>query len=707
MMQKHVYSFDIFDTALVRIWAKPTDLFWELGTQLQQAQLIQISPQAWHRLRVEAESAARHRTSTGEVTLQQIYEQLTPVCGWSAAEVDKVMQYEIQLERSSLLPVPANQRKIQELRRQNHPIAFLSDMYLPTEVIRGFLADHQIWLEGDVLHVSGDVGVNKGSGKLFQHHLAQYQLSVSQLYHTGDNLHSDVEVPRKLGIQSQAFLQTHLNRYEQMIADDEQLPLRFRSLLAGTSRLCRLHCPETDLHRQTIWNTTSNVTAPIFFGFVHWVLVEAQRQGIQRLYFMARDGHILYKIAQIICRKWNYDIDCRYFYGSRQAFHFPSIQEIGETEFTWIFDTPQFFSVRVACDRVNLPPEKIADTLNSHGFPAEKWDQNLTQQEVTALKAVFQKQSVADLIFNLAATYREKALGYFKQEGMGDGVPFATVDTGWSGKSQRSLSKLLAAGEIYPSTGLRGFFFGLTGSVKAYSTDHLIPYFLEAEALSERCVLCDFQMIELFLSADHGSTVRYEKQQQRYVPVLRSETNESGIAWGVLVQHHAMEDFTERLTDALSPEDCNLQDFHKVTEALLKTFMRRPSKEESNTFGAQAFSQHQSESKFYDLAPAYSLTDGFRMLVDQQYVHGFAWLPASIQRSSPLTRIPLGYIKRVRSSHTYAWLNWRAFKEGKHQQSWEFARKAIRAFPPILLSRRFIHTNFSLAARTILKPRAG
>jgi predicted HAD superfamily hydrolase len=696
-----VQSFDIFDTVLVRTWAKPTDLFWELGVQLQQTQLIQVSPQAWQRLRVEAESAARRRTSTGEVTLQQIYEQLMPVCGWSDADAERVIQYEIQLERSSLRPVPANQRKIQDLRQQNHRIAFLSDMYLPAEVIRGFLKDHQIWAAGDVLHVSGDVGFNKGSGKLFQHHLAQYQLSVSQLHHTGDNLHSDVEVPRKLGIQVQAFLQTHLNRYEQTIADNEQLPLRFRSLLAGTSRLCRLHCPETDLHRQTIWNTAANVIAPIFFGFVHWVLVEAQRQGIQRLYFMARDGHILYKIAQIICRKWGYEVDCRYFYGSRQAFHFPSIQEIGETEFTWIFDTPQFFSVRVACDRVNLQPGEIADALTRSGFPSEKWDQNLTQQEIAALKTVFQEQVVVDLIVNLAMTYREKALGYFKQEGMGDGIPFATVDTGWSGRSQRSLSKLLAAGNIYPSTGLQGFFFGLIGRVKAYSTDQLIPYFLEPGAISERCIFCDSQMIELFLSADHGSTVRYEKQEQGYAPVLRSEANESGIAWGVLGQHQAIQDFTERLTDNLRPEECNVQDFHQVTEVLLRTFMHAPSREEADAFGSQAFSQHQSESKFYDLAPAYNLADGFRMLIDRQYVHGFAWLPASIQRSSLLTRLPLRYIKRLRYSYTYASLNWRALKEGKHQQSWEFARKAIRVFPPILLSRRFIRTNFSLVVRSM------
>jgi len=49
-MNPIAYSFDVFDTALTRIWAKPTDLFWELGIQLQTAQLIQMTPETWQRL---------------------------------------------------------------------------------------------------------------------------------------------------------------------------------------------------------------------------------------------------------------------------------------------------------------------------------------------------------------------------------------------------------------------------------------------------------------------------------------------------------------------------------------------------------------------------------------------------------------------------------------------------------------------------------
>ncbi|MGL5061825.1 MAG: hypothetical protein ACRC62_17790, partial [Microcoleus sp.] len=439
--------------------------------------------------------------------------------------------------------------------------------------------------------------------------------------------------------------------------------------------------------------------APVFFGFVQWVLVEAKRQGIQRLYFMARDGYILWKIAQIICRKWGYDIDCQYFYGSRQSFHFPSIQQIGENEKEWLFDKPPFFTVRLACDRVNIEPEEIAGALIRCGLPAEMWDRNLTDREFTALKSAFQEQEILDRIVNLAAIYREKAIGYFKQTGIGDGKSFAIVDSGWSGRSQRSFSKILAIDNLYPQDGVRGFYFGLERKIEPFLNDSFIPYFLEADAIGERRFLICSPILELFLAADSGSTVRYEKQDDRYIPILRSEKNEKALKWGVLTQHQAILDFTERLTDSLRPEDCELQYFHQVTEHLLGTFIHQPNQEESRVFGSQPFSDQQLEDKFHELAPSYSLVDGWKMIFDRNYVSNFVWLPASIQRSLPLTKIVLRYIKGLRNSLNYARLSRQAFLAGKEQLAWDLSQQAIRSSPVILLSRSFLHTNLSLIVR--------
>ena len=159
--QAHFHSFDVFDTALTRIWAKPTDLFWELGIQLQTAQLIQMTPETWQRLRDDVENILRRASPTGEVKLSQIYRQLGSTCGWSSAEAEKAMQHEIQLEIASLRVVPATQRKIQALHCQNQPIAFLSDMHLSSETIQSFLKEHQLWAEGDGLYVSNEVGLQQ------------------------------------------------------------------------------------------------------------------------------------------------------------------------------------------------------------------------------------------------------------------------------------------------------------------------------------------------------------------------------------------------------------------------------------------------------------------------------------------------------------------------------------------------------------------
>jgi hypothetical protein len=86
---------------------------------------------------------------------------------------------------------------------------------------------------------------------------------------------------KKQGVKVEPITQTHLNRYEGKIADTTQLPLKFRSLLAGASRLTRLQSQETSPDKQVIWDTTASAVAPMLFGFVHWCLVEAQKKGFK------------------------------------------------------------------------------------------------------------------------------------------------------------------------------------------------------------------------------------------------------------------------------------------------------------------------------------------------------------------------------------------------------------------------------------------
>ncbi|WP_017317165.1 HAD family hydrolase [Mastigocladopsis repens] len=648
-MKKIVYSFDVFDTSLVRTWVRPTHLFWEVGYQLQKENIIQVSPEYWSQIRIEAERKAREIGTTYEVTLEEIYEQLAFALNLSTYEVEKAKQKEIEIELLSLRPVPATQKKIQSLHQEEKPIIYISDMYLSEEVIRNFLKENKVWIPGSTLYVSSETRINKASGKLFQHYLAQESLKPSQLCHVGDNLHADVKVPKKLGIPFEYFTQAHLNRYEEQLADTTELPLKFRSLLAGASRLTRMHSEETNPDKQVIWNTTASAIAPILFGFVYWCLVEAQRRGIQRLYFVARDGQILQKIAQVICKNWGFKIDCRYLYGSRQAWHLPALQELGKVELDWLLlgtsakDITQFLSIRSICDRVNISPEQIQDILSRYGFPPAKWDSNLQQHERDLLTQVFTEKEVTELIISTAATYREKAIGYFRQEGIGDGVPFGFVDVGWSGRIQRSFSKLLSIAGLYPESGVCGFYFAFHSRVKSFQNDRLLAYFHDVYGPIDRYPLCKYRCLyELFTAADHGSTMNYERCGEQYIPVLRSPKNEEAINWGIYALQGAAVEFAEQMTSNLSEKECTTDLFLKASEMLAKEFVLNPSRQEAETFGSFLISGDQTENDFYELAPIYNLADWWRLLFYRRHQHIDVWFTASIARSNAILRKLLG-----------------------------------------------------------------
>ena len=649
-MNKKTYSFDVFDTVITRIWAKPNDLFWEVARQLRAENLISISPEAWSKLRLESQMLA-HRTSDNDaVTLKRIYDFLASSLGWSPSETEIAKQKEILVELSSLRVVPETQRRIVALHQQNHRVIYISDMYLSSETIQLFLEKNQVWAKGDTLYVSSEVGVKKNSGLLFEYCLNRESLKPSQLHHVGDNYRSDIKPARNLGINAESFTQAHLNRYERLIADNPQLPLNFRSLLAGSSRLTRLQCPETDTHRQIIWHTSANVIAPVLFGFVQWCLESAEANRIERLYFVARDGQILLKIAEVLCRNWGYKVDCRYLYGSRQAWHFPAIDSIQEAELEWIFDDTLFLSVRSVCDRVNITPEQIEIPLIENNFVAKAWSQNLNPQERIALRQLFGSDNrIFDLIIAKAGEYRKQAIGYFKQEGLGDDVKFAIVDIGWKARLQRSLSSLLQSAKMYPESGTIGFYFGLKQRDKLNCRDRSLAYLHDEASLSPSPIPFDslfIRLLEIFVAADHGSTMRFEAVNGRYSPVLRHLKNEKALNWGLQVQQAAIVKSVDNFSSLIECTPIERELYLKTCADLLKTFIETPTKEEAVTFGSYKTAHCITEVVFYDLAPKITLKGSLDILLEIVKLPERVWIQGVICQSQPLTAFILKIVRQ-------------------------------------------------------------
>jgi FMN phosphatase YigB (HAD superfamily) len=313
-----VSSFDIFDTCLTRTFAHPLDLFHELGARARTRGLTTLAAAEFARRRAGAENAARKASSSHEVTLDEIYRRLESDLGPDAAE--QVREMELRLEDESLQAVPEMARRIAAARSAGRQIVFLSDMYLPAIFLQGILAARGMFAPEDRIYLSGERRMSKGSGELFQHVRQNLAGPVTDWVHVGDSLHSDVKVPARFSISAEHFTEAQLNPYERRLCARPVRDEIWKSRLAAAMRLARLARPaEATAREKVIWETGANIAGPLFYGYVRWLLAEARRRGLSRLYFVARDGQVLVKIAELAPSFGAAPVECRYLYGSRRA----------------------------------------------------------------------------------------------------------------------------------------------------------------------------------------------------------------------------------------------------------------------------------------------------------------------------------------------------------------------------------------------------
>ncbi len=301
------FSFDVFDTCVTRHCVNPTDLFEALFAKLLlDTKLpphgLETAAKSLARSRIQAETTARQQSDRDDIALAKIYQTLKPALEGYGISSDHALAEEMEQELAAVSPILSTRLRIQQLRQQGYGIVFISDMYLPGSVVRQMLIEHGFTDGSDGVYVSADVGLSKGSGRLFTHVCQQLGIALKQLHHTGDNLYADVRAAHLLGIQATHFTHSEANRYERGFRSELMGNDWVRSHLIGISRAVRLrHAPGTaagDRHAAI----ASDVLAPLLTSYISWVLITAQQAGVQRLRFV--DPGLL-AIAQVICQHWS------------------------------------------------------------------------------------------------------------------------------------------------------------------------------------------------------------------------------------------------------------------------------------------------------------------------------------------------------------------------------------------------------------------
>lgn len=287
------------------------------------------------------------------------------------------------------------------------------------------------------------------------------------------------------------------------------------SCLYHTMKEMELQVPEDAISRAAVC-----VFSPALAGFTEWLLAEALRNKRKRLYFLARDGYLMYRAALLYCREYQLPVECRYLSCSRYSLRLPMYHRNHRQALEYICRSGLAVTPERIFERAGFTEEEVRKMQKERHLPY------LSGQVIPCAKLPEVKERLlADRKFlEIMDAHSRQALPYLqqylKQEGFLDGVPDAVVDSGWTGSIQKSLNEVLLT--MRRTRALEGYYWGLYELPDGADRGRYHCYDFAPGRNLRAKVEFNNNLFEVVFSAPHGMTTGYRKRDGRIVPVYES-----------------------------------------------------------------------------------------------------------------------------------------------------------------------------------------
>ena len=595
-------SFDVFDTLITRTVGSPRAVFPRVGQRLLDNELIEISCDDFAKLRIRSELNARRNSKTGEVTLEDIYRELLFRIDKNEL-LNEFCHNEIAVESSCLRPVTAMFELVKSMRAQFKRTLFISDMYLSSNTISAWLREFGFFRDGDQLYVSAEHDCSKGSGKLFEIVLENENLRPNQLVHCGNNDSADYFPARRKGVCAVRFSEANLIQ--------EELPVnRCNSIVAGASRLARLEQRTKNDSEETIVRTATTVTGPLLYYYAKWLMRQAAKKNIKQLWFLARDGYLIYLACKkILNHDSNMDLKLAYVYGSRATYLPLDVTEINED--TWKLLTRYWYRKQPSINRIIQGFSSQESTFVHHlkriGLAEIDWDAELAPDDEARLKEfAFNDPEFNQDLRNDLLRSKQIFVDYLKQEELFGEHSVGIVDTGWTTRSHSSLIKFLQKSGM---NSVELFLFAVIYDKLFLPENHVHSYlFNQAEKVGGRNRNVYYaRAIETLLPAKHGRTTKFVREGGRIKPVFGIHENSEFSENLIDVYEQAVMKFLDHMSHEEIVDDSYWND--DIVETILKRFWATPSYDEAVLWGQQLWEEDHLGKSRHRLAHSYGCFD--------------------------------------------------------------------------------------------------
>lgn len=551
------FFFDVFDTAIIRLFEKPVDLFKHIGHSNR-------AP-TFESLRIRQEHKAREKHSgRRDVKLAEIYRDFV------GADLDA----EIAAELTFCAAHPETLAFYADLVSMGKKIYFVSDMYLDRETVAAILHKNGFNQYEDIF-VSSEDDLIKGDGSRFAWLKTSLPGSVGNAIHIGDNRVSDCVQPRQHGYDAFQYLGSiAFYRYDDFLFSKAPHLVAQDSLgvsfALGMFRYWKSGFLDS---KPGYWRQFGffygGALVAAFCAFVERTL-RVHQLATSRVFFLARDGDIMSQVCRILYP----ELDAVYVWASRRCMSFPSLrtmQPSDDEDMMKLFTTP----IGITCaddvmERLgydDLPELKAAlSDLEARG---------LLKSEPDILRCLVDHK---DSLLPKAKAERDTLLHYLDAVNFFGDSDIVIADVGWGGTIQNALVKLMKESGGSDQR-LHGVYMGVSEGAahKDFKTGFLFQ--------GDQSRFVEFlNLIELITSSPKDGVIRVAQRDGNFAPIGVTQTADemarqsiaAEIQAGILEFAQIVKDKKVGDLDFFQPSDF---------EALFGALQEHPSEEDMSHLG--------------------------------------------------------------------------------------------------------------------------
>jgi FMN phosphatase YigB (HAD superfamily) len=523
-----VVSFDIFDTLLCRPFASPDKLFQYLEEPVQQ----RYGVKDFMRLRQKAEANIRLQQGRSEdVKISGVYQELAGMACISREVADQILELELATETALLIPRPDMLASFEEVKKAGKRIILVTDTYFERGHIERILAAKGI-AGYDQLYISSEEGKRKDRGDMWDYIIEKERIKGHNFMHIGDNEQSDVQL---LGDRGPYFI-VHIMKPSVL----------FRQSAYGSS-LWKMLDPRKGWRENLLYGMVSNyfcldtypvdfwyrekplddpftlgytVFGPLMHNFLSWLINCAGLDGVERLYFLSREGYALHKMYQDIAgtdafRQAGIKMPAAsYLLTSRRAALFAGLKKAEDilpfVDRDFSGTLRYFFEKRINASAANMQAiEKLTGVEALDRQVVLPADYDAVSESLLKAFDILAKQAEAE---------RSAMLAYCREEGLMESDKIGLVDIGYSCTIQRSLIGLLGRP-------LNGYYFAIddkagkirdgVSQARGYLGELINP------AITAVVIFKHALLLEAVLTAPEGQLLCFSEGKDGAVPVFK------------------------------------------------------------------------------------------------------------------------------------------------------------------------------------------